>query len=122
MVRRFAACSCLAEQIEARVAAGEQVDLTEHCQLASTPDEAGLAHSHRSRRPRRDANAGSILGRQSGGGCRVTAPQPIALSDAQLSEVRAENVSCLMAKSDASDVDVRDPIHAVLVRINGGAS
>jgi hypothetical protein len=36
LVRRFAAASCLAEALEARLAAGEQIDITQHSLLAST--------------------------------------------------------------------------------------
>jgi hypothetical protein len=36
LIRRFAAAACLAEAMEARLANGEQIDLAEHAQLAST--------------------------------------------------------------------------------------
>ncbi len=36
LIRRFAACSVLAEQIEARLANGEQINITEHALLCST--------------------------------------------------------------------------------------
>lgn len=36
LVRRFAACSVLAEQAEARLVAGEQIDVQEHALLCST--------------------------------------------------------------------------------------
>ena len=35
-LRRFAAAACLAEQMEARLANGEQIDITEHALLVST--------------------------------------------------------------------------------------
>lgn len=35
LIRRFAAASVLAEQMEARVASGASVDISEYCQLAS---------------------------------------------------------------------------------------
>ena len=36
LIRRFAAASCLAEQLEARLASGEQIDIGEHSLLVST--------------------------------------------------------------------------------------
>jgi hypothetical protein len=36
LIRRFAAAACLAEDMEARLANGEQIDTAEHCLLAST--------------------------------------------------------------------------------------
>jgi hypothetical protein len=36
LIRRFAAAAVLAEQMEARLANGEQIDIAEHAQLAST--------------------------------------------------------------------------------------
>jgi len=36
LVRRFSAAAVLAEQIEARLANGEEINIVEHCQLAST--------------------------------------------------------------------------------------
>ena len=36
LVRRFAAAACLAEQLEARMANGETIDIGEHALLAST--------------------------------------------------------------------------------------
>jgi hypothetical protein len=36
LIRRFAAASVLAEAMEAKLAAGEQIDIAEHAQLAST--------------------------------------------------------------------------------------
>ena len=36
LIRRFAAAACLAEQMEARLANGEEIDIAEHAQLAST--------------------------------------------------------------------------------------
>jgi uncharacterized membrane protein YccC len=36
LIRRFAACSVLAEQMEAQLVAGEEIDITVHSQLAST--------------------------------------------------------------------------------------
>ena len=36
LIRRFAACSVLAEQLEARLARNETVDVSEHSQLSST--------------------------------------------------------------------------------------
>jgi hypothetical protein len=36
LIRRFAAAACLAEQMEARVVAGEKIDLEEHAKLSST--------------------------------------------------------------------------------------
>lgn len=36
LIRRFAACSVLAEQLEARLARGEPIDIAEHASLAST--------------------------------------------------------------------------------------
>ena len=36
LVRRFAAASVLAEQLEARLVNGEQIDIAEHAQLSST--------------------------------------------------------------------------------------
>ncbi len=36
LIRRFAAASVLAEQMEAKLVNGEQIDLAEHAQLAST--------------------------------------------------------------------------------------
>jgi hypothetical protein len=36
LIRRFAAASCLAEQVEARIVSGEAIDLAEHAQLSST--------------------------------------------------------------------------------------
>jgi hypothetical protein len=36
LIRRFAAAAVLAEQLEARLANGEQIDITEHATLSST--------------------------------------------------------------------------------------
>jgi hypothetical protein len=36
LIRRFAAAACLAEQMEARIVAGEKIDLEEHAKLSST--------------------------------------------------------------------------------------
>ena len=36
LIRRFAAAAVLAEQMEARLANGEEISIAEHCQLAST--------------------------------------------------------------------------------------
>jgi hypothetical protein len=36
LIRRFSAACVLAEEMEARLAAGEQIDITEHAQLSST--------------------------------------------------------------------------------------
>ncbi len=36
LIRRFAASACLAEQMESRLANGEQIDLAEHALLSST--------------------------------------------------------------------------------------
>ena len=36
LIRRFAAAACLAEQLEARLARGEQIDIQEHALLVST--------------------------------------------------------------------------------------
>jgi hypothetical protein len=36
LIRRFAAAACLAEQLEARLARGEQIDIQEHCLIVST--------------------------------------------------------------------------------------
>jgi hypothetical protein len=36
LIRRFAAASVLAEQLEARIVAGQQIDLEEHAKLSST--------------------------------------------------------------------------------------
>jgi hypothetical protein len=36
LIRRFAAASVLAEQLESRLANGEQIDITEHATLSST--------------------------------------------------------------------------------------
>jgi hypothetical protein len=36
LVRRFSAAACLAEQLEARLAKGEQIDITQHALLVST--------------------------------------------------------------------------------------
>ena len=36
LIRRFAACSVIAEQAEARLVAGEQIDVQEHALLCST--------------------------------------------------------------------------------------
>ena len=36
LIRRFAAASCLAEQLESRLVNGEQIDITEHAALSST--------------------------------------------------------------------------------------
>jgi hypothetical protein len=36
LIRRFAAAACLAEQLEARLARGEQIDIQEHSLLVST--------------------------------------------------------------------------------------
>jgi hypothetical protein len=36
LIRRFAAASCLAEQLEAKLARGEQIDIQEHALLCST--------------------------------------------------------------------------------------
>ena len=36
LIRRFAACACIAEQLEARLANGEQIDISEHAQLCSS--------------------------------------------------------------------------------------
>jgi hypothetical protein len=36
LIRRFAAAACLAEQMEARLANGEVIDIAEHAQLCST--------------------------------------------------------------------------------------
>jgi hypothetical protein len=36
LIRRFAAAACLAEQMEARLANGEQINITEHALLVST--------------------------------------------------------------------------------------
>jgi hypothetical protein len=36
LIRRFAAAAVIAEMMEARLARGEQIDITEHAQLAST--------------------------------------------------------------------------------------
>jgi hypothetical protein len=36
LIRRFAACACLAEQMEARLANGETIDISEHSQLCSS--------------------------------------------------------------------------------------
>lgn len=36
LIRRFAAAACIAEQLEARLANGEQIDIAEHATLAST--------------------------------------------------------------------------------------
>jgi hypothetical protein len=36
LIRRFAAAAVLAEQLEARLANGEQIDITEHAALSST--------------------------------------------------------------------------------------
>jgi hypothetical protein len=36
LIRRFAACAVLAEQMESRLANGEEINIAEHCQLSST--------------------------------------------------------------------------------------
>jgi hypothetical protein len=36
LIRRFAACAVIAEQMEARLARGEQINISEHSQLSST--------------------------------------------------------------------------------------
>ena len=36
LIRRFAACACIAEQLEAALARGEQIDIAEHAQLCSS--------------------------------------------------------------------------------------
>jgi hypothetical protein len=36
LVRRFAAAACIAEQMESRLANGEQINIVEHAQLCST--------------------------------------------------------------------------------------
>jgi hypothetical protein len=36
LIRRFAAASVVAEMMEAKLAAGEEINITEHCQLCST--------------------------------------------------------------------------------------
>lgn len=36
LIRRFAACAVLAEQLEARLATGEPIDIAEHAQLTSS--------------------------------------------------------------------------------------
>ena len=36
LIRRFAACAVLAEQLESRLANGEQIDIQEHATLSST--------------------------------------------------------------------------------------
>ena len=36
LIRRFAACACIAEQLEAALARGEQIDISEHAQLCSS--------------------------------------------------------------------------------------
>ena len=36
LIRRFAACACIAEQLEAALARGEQIDIGEHSQLCSS--------------------------------------------------------------------------------------
>jgi hypothetical protein len=36
LIRRFAAEACLAEQLEARMALGAEIDIVGHCQLAGT--------------------------------------------------------------------------------------
>jgi hypothetical protein len=40
LIRRFAAEACLAEQLEARMALGVEIDIIEHCQLAGTMSPA----------------------------------------------------------------------------------
>jgi hypothetical protein len=36
LIRRFAAAACLAENLEAQLASGAAIDITEHCALTST--------------------------------------------------------------------------------------
>ena len=36
LIRRFAAGSCLTEEMESRMANGEEIDVEQHCQLSST--------------------------------------------------------------------------------------
>jgi hypothetical protein len=36
LIRRFAACACLAERLESRLANGEAIDIQEHATLSST--------------------------------------------------------------------------------------
>ena len=49
LIRRFAAAAVLAEQLEGRLANGEQIDIAEHATLSSTLAAAGAADRNRPR-------------------------------------------------------------------------
>ena len=60
LIRRFAAAACIAEQMEARLANGEEIDIGEHALLCSTFGPRRPAHRHQQDSARRDADAGRV--------------------------------------------------------------
>ena len=82
LVRRFAAAAVLAEQLEAALANGQEINVERHALLCSHADTVGAPHRHRPARQERHAGPARLPRRARDRGERGRAMRRVTLIDA----------------------------------------